>query len=246
VNGTLIQASASVEIFRRKDRQDEPPALGRNGARDVHQDKPANETHASTSDPEGRLYRKGRGKEAKLSFMGAYSDGQPAWAGGGCDADDGPPAPPNESRRWPCWAICRIAAITVGADKAYGHGRLRGRRPTLKLTPHAARSCNERPGSNIDGRTPRTPAMRSVSHPQESRGGQCAHVGKLSATLRSPEPDIAALLGGGPIAWSDLKTRNLTSVNEIVRAVPKVGKKAARGFQVGCLEPLVKPLVNAG
>jgi hypothetical protein len=39
---------------------------------------------------------------------------------------------------------------------------------------------------------------------------------------------------------------NLNSVNEIVRSVPEVGKKAVRGLQVGCLEPLVKPLIHAG
>ena len=70
VDGTLIQAWASMKSFRRKDGQDQPPSGGRNGERDFHKQKPANETHASTTDPDARLYRKGRGKEAKLSFIG--------------------------------------------------------------------------------------------------------------------------------------------------------------------------------
>ena len=70
VDGTQIQAWASIKSFRRKDGGDQPPSPGRNGERDFHKDKPSNETHASTTDPNARLYKKGRGKEAKLSYIG--------------------------------------------------------------------------------------------------------------------------------------------------------------------------------
>jgi hypothetical protein len=70
VDGTLIQAWASIKSFRRKDGADQPPSGGRNGERDFHKEKPANETHASTTDPDARLYRKERGKEAKPGFIG--------------------------------------------------------------------------------------------------------------------------------------------------------------------------------
>src|SRR5947199_2928003 len=70
VDGTLIEAWASIKSFRPKDGSGEPPAPGRNGERDFHGEKRSNATHASTTDPDARLYRKGRGKEAKLSFMG--------------------------------------------------------------------------------------------------------------------------------------------------------------------------------
>jgi hypothetical protein len=70
VDSTRIQAWASIESFRRKDGQDEPPSAGRNGERDLHEEKRSNETHASTTDPGARLYKKGQGKEAKLSFIG--------------------------------------------------------------------------------------------------------------------------------------------------------------------------------
>jgi transposase len=62
VAGTLIQAWASMKSFRPKDGSGEPPLPGRNGERDFHGEKRTNETHASTTDPEARLYRKGRGK----------------------------------------------------------------------------------------------------------------------------------------------------------------------------------------
>ena len=70
VDGTLIQAWASMKSFRRKDGQDEPPSPGRNGERKFHGEKRSNETHASNTDPDARLYRKSQGQEAKLCFIG--------------------------------------------------------------------------------------------------------------------------------------------------------------------------------
>jgi transposase len=70
VDGTQIQAWASMKSFRSRDGSDEPPGPGRNGERDFRGEKPSNQTHASTTDPEAKLHRKGAGKEAKLSFLG--------------------------------------------------------------------------------------------------------------------------------------------------------------------------------
>jgi hypothetical protein len=70
VDGTLIEAWASMKSFRRKDGSGEPPAPGRNGARDFHGEQRSNETHASTTDPDARLYRKGPGRPARLAYLG--------------------------------------------------------------------------------------------------------------------------------------------------------------------------------
>src|SRR6266849_893500 len=70
VDGTLIEAWASMESFRPKDGSGEPPAPGRNGERDFHGEKRSNETHASITDPNARLYRKGPGQPAKLAYLG--------------------------------------------------------------------------------------------------------------------------------------------------------------------------------
>jgi transposase len=70
VDGTLIQAWASMKSFRRKDGKDQPPSPGRNGTRDFHEEKRSNETHASTTDPNAKLYRKGDGQESRLCYMG--------------------------------------------------------------------------------------------------------------------------------------------------------------------------------
>ncbi|NGO56286.1 IS5 family transposase, partial [Allomesorhizobium camelthorni] len=76
VDGTLIEAWASMKSVKPKDGPSggpgEPPAEGggRNAEADFHGQKRSNDTHASTTDPDARLYRKGQGKEAKLCFMG--------------------------------------------------------------------------------------------------------------------------------------------------------------------------------
>ena len=70
VDGTQVQAWASMKSFRAKDGSDESPDPGRNGERSCHGEKRSNETHASTTDSQAQLHRKGAGKEASL----------PSWA----------------------------------------------------------------------------------------------------------------------------------------------------------------------
>jgi transposase len=157
VDGTLIQAWASMKSFRRKDGQDQPPSPGRNGERDFHNDKPSNETHASTTDPQARLYRKGRGKEAKLSFIGhllmenrngLVVDARLTQASGTAEIET-------------ALAMLRDRAgdgrITVGADKAFDTAGFVSAARTMNVTPHVAQNINAQRGSNIDGRTTRHP-----------------------------------------------------------------------------------------
>ena len=70
VDGTLIEAWASIKSFRRKDGGDDGQGPGRNGERNFHKEKRSNETHQSTTDPEARLYKKGDGQPAKLCYIG--------------------------------------------------------------------------------------------------------------------------------------------------------------------------------
>ena len=69
-DGTQIAAWASMKSFVAKDGSGEPPSPGRNGERDFHGERRSNETHASTTDPEAKLSKKGKGKEAKLAYTG--------------------------------------------------------------------------------------------------------------------------------------------------------------------------------
>lgn len=71
VDGTLIEAWASIKSFRRKDGGDQDSnGPGRNAERSFHKEKRSNETHESTTDPQARLYKKGDGQPAKLCYMG--------------------------------------------------------------------------------------------------------------------------------------------------------------------------------
>ena len=70
VDGTLIEAWASMKSFQKKDGSSEPPTGGRNGERNFREEKRSNETHASTTDPEAQLFRKGDGQSSRLCFMG--------------------------------------------------------------------------------------------------------------------------------------------------------------------------------
>ena len=74
VDGTLIEAWASMKSFKPKDAPDwrgrRAAAAGATPTADFQGEKRSNETHASTTDPDARLYRKGPGKEAKLCFIG--------------------------------------------------------------------------------------------------------------------------------------------------------------------------------
>jgi hypothetical protein len=72
VDGTLIEAWASMKSVKPKDGSGEPPAQGggRNAEADFHGQKRSNDPHASTTDAGARLYRKGKGKETKLCFIG--------------------------------------------------------------------------------------------------------------------------------------------------------------------------------
>jgi transposase len=82
VDGTLLEAWASPKRFRAKDGSGEPPGAGRNRERDFHGERRRNDTHASTTDPDARLYRKGpgakdRARKARLCFMGHALLGEP-------------------------------------------------------------------------------------------------------------------------------------------------------------------------
>ena len=70
VDGTLLKAWASMKSFQPKDGSGAPPTGGRNADTDFRKTKRSNETHASTTDPEARLFKKADGQESKLAYMG--------------------------------------------------------------------------------------------------------------------------------------------------------------------------------
>jgi transposase len=154
VDGTLIEAWASMKSFRPKDGSGEPPGPGRNGERDFHGEKRSNETHASTTDPDARLYKKAEGQASKLCHMGHVMienrhclvvDTRTTLATGTAE---------REAALAMIGAIPGQHRITVGADKAYDAADFVTDMRGLGATPHITQNDKGR-RSAIDGRTTR-------------------------------------------------------------------------------------------
>lgn len=157
VDGTLIEAWASMKSVKPRDGSGEPPPQGggRNAEADFHGQKRTNETHASTTDPEARLYRKGKGKEAKLCFMGhGLMENRHGLLVDACLT----PANGHAERVAALHMIepraDRPGRITLGADKAYDTEDFVNELRSMKVTPHVAQNLSGR-RSAIDGRTTR-------------------------------------------------------------------------------------------
>src|ERR671911_2750190 len=156
VDGSLVEAWASMKSFRPKDEPGEPPTGGRNDSRDFHGERRANDSHASTTDPDARLYRKGPGQEAKLCFVGHVL--MENRHGLGVDAELTRVS--GHAERLAALAMLdrlpTVSPITLAADRGFDARdfvmELRARR----VTPHIAQNTSGR-RSAIDRRTTRHP-----------------------------------------------------------------------------------------
>jgi transposase len=163
VDGTLIEAWASIKSFRPKDGSDEPPGPGRNAERNFHGKKHSNQTHESTTDPEAKLYRKGDGQPAKLCFMGhvLMENRNGLLVAARLDEATGTAEREEalaliESRR------AGGRRITLGADKAYDVADFVAALRERNITPHIAidghlTKTGKRRKTAIDARTTRHP-----------------------------------------------------------------------------------------
>jgi len=139
VDGTLIEAWASLKSFRRKDGSDnDPDGPGRNAERGFHKEKRSNQTHQSTTDPEARLYKKGDGQPAKLCYIGhALMENRHGLA-----VDGGVTQATGTAEREAALAMLdrrpRRRRITLGADKAYDVASFIGDLRARRVTPHVA------------------------------------------------------------------------------------------------------------
>ena len=166
VDGTLIDAWASMKSFRPKDedRDDEGGGegggSGRNAGRDFRGETRSNETHASTTDPDARLYRKAAGQPSRLCFIGTalmenrnglVVDGRLTRASGVSE----------------CLSAIDLAdehvrpGGTLAGDKGFDTADVVAELRERRITPHVARNAYDtgkaRRRSNIDGRTTRHP-----------------------------------------------------------------------------------------
>ncbi|HET9207155.1 MAG TPA: IS5 family transposase [Burkholderiaceae bacterium] len=155
VDGTLLEAWASTKSFRPKDGSGPPPAAGRNGEQDFHGQRRSNETHASTTDPDARLYKKGHGKEAKLCFMGhALMENRHGLIVGAVATRASGHAERLAAQHLIEPHAERARRITVGADKGFDTQDFVAEMREINVTPHVAQNDNGR-HSAIDGRITR-------------------------------------------------------------------------------------------
>ena len=158
VDGTLIEAAASLKSFRPRD--GDPPSTtdgdSGNPSVDFRGERRSNTTHQSTTDPEARLLRKGKGKEAKLVFMahalmenrhGMLTDFQVSSATGTAERDAVPVLLEQARERG-------FHPRTLGGDKNYDTRECVAAMRERRVTPHVAQNTSGR-RSAIDGRTAR-------------------------------------------------------------------------------------------
>jgi len=172
VDGTLLEACASLKSFQRKGQKQDPPDDPGNPSVDFHGEKRSNETHQSTTDPDAMLARKGNGKEAKLSYNanlltenrnGLVVNAEVFQANGTAERDA-------------ALAMLEQLAggnrVTVGADKGYDTRGFVAECRNLKVTPHVAMNTGRRGGSAIDQRTARHAAYE-ISQKKRKRIEEC-------------------------------------------------------------------------
>jgi len=125
----------------------------RNAEVDFHGQKRSNETHASLTDPDARLYRKGEGKEAKLCYMGhALMENRNGLVVEACLSRADGHAERNAALAMIERHADRPKRITVGADKGFDTEDFVNELRSMNVTPHVAAKAK---GSAIDGRTTR-------------------------------------------------------------------------------------------
>lgn len=163
VDGTLLDACASMKSFKPKDSADD------DDNENFHGQKRSNETHESTTDADARLFRKGKGKESKLCHMGhlltenrngLIVDTEVTEANTNQEWDAGTTMLSRQSER---------PGMTVGADKGYDTCEFVEGCRELKVTPHVA---TKNSGSTIDGRTTSTDGY-AISQVKRKRIEEC-------------------------------------------------------------------------
>jgi len=192
VDGTLIEAWASQKSFRRKDGQGDQP--GASDEVDFHGEKRSNQTHQSTTDPDARLYKKSKGSEAKLSYLGhvlmenrhgLLVQTMLTQTHGRAERDAG---------LLMAEKIPGVQRVTVGGDKNYDTQEFVGELRRMHITPHVAQNHTNR-SSAIDERTTRHTSY-AVSQQKRKRVEQSFAWMKVIGLLRKVK-----LRGFDKVGW---------------------------------------------
>ena len=155
VDGTLLEACASLKSFQKKEAgQQAPPDDPGNATVNFRGEKRSNQTHESTTDPEAKLARKGAGKESKMSYSGHVLMENRNGLVAEVEVKPATGTAEREAAVEMIEAVGGDKKVTVGADKAYDVKGFVERMRELNATPHVAQNNNRRK-SAIDGRTTR-------------------------------------------------------------------------------------------
>jgi transposase len=150
VDGTLIEAWASMKSFRRKDDDDSD----NNGWSDFKGEQRSNDTHESKTDPESKLFRKGSGREAKLCFMGhALMENRNALLVGFEASTASGTAEREAALQMLDEQLKGFRRITLGGDRGFDTRDFVQELRDRNVTPHIAQSEHRTPAT--DARTVR-------------------------------------------------------------------------------------------
>ena len=214
VDGTLIQAWASQKSFRPKEDTDPPPPEGggRNPTADYRGRSRSNATHASTTDPEARLYRKGNGTEAKLAYLGhVLMENRHGLVVDVCVTQATGTAEREAAVRM-ATDLPGAQRVTLGADKAYDTNEFVDTLRERTVTPHVAQNTNRPGGSAIDQRTTRHPGY-AVSQKTRKRieeiFGWAKTVGLIRQVKLRGIERIAPFVTLHTVAYNLVRMRNL-------------------------------------
>src|SRR6516165_2778319 len=153
VDGTLVEAWASLKSFQRRDGKNPPPDDPGNPTVDFHGEPRSNQTHESTTDPDALLARKGNGKEAKLSYNGNLLTENRNGLVVNTEVFQANGTAERDAALLMLEQILGTDRVTVGADKGYDTKDFVAECRHLNITPHVAQNGKRSGGSAIDGRT---------------------------------------------------------------------------------------------
>jgi IS5 family transposase len=161
VDGTLIEAWASLKSFQRKDQKDsDPPDDPGNPTVNFHGEKRSNQTHESTTDADAKLARKGSGKEAKLSYNGNLLVENRHGLIVNTEVFEANGTAERDAALLMLEQIAGTSRVTVGGDKGYDTADFVAECRHMEVTPHVAQNDKRRGGSAIDARTTRHAGYR--------------------------------------------------------------------------------------
>ena len=159
VDGTLLEAWASLKSFKKVGADDPPPDDPGNPTVNFHGEPRSNATHASTTDPDAKLARKGNGKEAKLSYTGSVLMENRNGLAVDATVDLATGTAEREAAFAMAGQIPGGGRVTLGGDKNYDTAAFVADLRSLNVTPHVAQNDAHR-RSAIDQRTTRHPGYQ--------------------------------------------------------------------------------------